>query len=121
MPDMTDARCAWCRRRLPAPRGTGRPRVYCRRSCRQRAFEARRRLGELSWGEGRLQELIERQDQLHVVVESLGDLVGELRADVEDGQRWDDGQRMDVLERLEALVRDLRAATNARNPERSDR
>ena len=39
------SRCAWCSRAMPE-RGAnvvGRKPLYCRRSCRQRAFEARRR------------------------------------------------------------------------------
>lgn len=31
--------CIWCNR--PVPESSGRPRDYCRRSCRQRAYEAR--------------------------------------------------------------------------------
>ena len=34
--------CAWCGGELPTTQGAGRPRSYCRRSHRQRAFEARR-------------------------------------------------------------------------------
>jgi hypothetical protein len=82
--------------------------VYCRRSCRQRAFEARRRLGELAWGEQRLIELRERQDDLQVAVAGLVDLVGELRADVEDERPWTDDERKDVVDRLGALVADLK-------------
>ncbi len=41
-PGVGERRCRWCARRLPEPASTGRPRLYCRRSCRQRAFEARR-------------------------------------------------------------------------------
>ena len=36
-------RCAFCRRPLPEAGPTGRPARYCRRSHRQRAYEARRR------------------------------------------------------------------------------
>ena len=37
-----DRHCAWCGGAIPIASTTGRPRRYCRRSHRQRAFEARR-------------------------------------------------------------------------------
>ena len=37
-----DERCRWCGRRLPEPGRTGRPRTYCRQSCRQQAHLARK-------------------------------------------------------------------------------
>ena len=36
-------KCGWCRRAYTATRGPGRPRRFCKRSCRQRDFEARSR------------------------------------------------------------------------------
>jgi hypothetical protein len=36
-------RCRWCGRPMPEAAATGRPRQFCRRSCRQRDFEARER------------------------------------------------------------------------------
>lgn len=36
------SRCRWCGGPLPDSEGPGRPRRYCRRSHRQRAYEARR-------------------------------------------------------------------------------
>lgn len=33
--------CAWCGAELPSPASVGRPREYCSRSCRQRAYEHR--------------------------------------------------------------------------------
>jgi hypothetical protein len=38
----TIRRCLWCGAAFRASEGTGRPRAYCRRSHRQRAFESRR-------------------------------------------------------------------------------
>lgn len=35
-------RCRWCGRRLPQRTGPGRPRRYCRASCRQQAHLARK-------------------------------------------------------------------------------
>lgn len=36
-------KCAWCGRELPTG-GRGRPRKYCRASCRQRAYEQRQKI-----------------------------------------------------------------------------
>lgn len=36
-------RCRWCGRQVAQQPGRGRPRLYCRQACRQRAYEARRR------------------------------------------------------------------------------
>ncbi len=44
---VTILRCAWCGERFEWNRGPGRPPRYCRRSHRQRHFEARRRAAEL--------------------------------------------------------------------------
>jgi hypothetical protein len=43
--------CAWCASPIPELPGAGRPRRYCRRSCRQRDFEARKRARELGLAE----------------------------------------------------------------------
>ena len=42
--------CDWCGRPLPPPARTGRPRTYCRQSCRQFAYESRRRGDALALG-----------------------------------------------------------------------
>jgi len=60
--------------------GPGRPREYCRRSCRQRDYEARRRAGSLGL------------DDNHVVVaraelDALHDRLYELEAAIEDVER----------------------------------
>ena len=58
--------------------GAGRPRLYCRRSCRQRAYEARRRLAERTQNEDEL--IIERTakdtlaDRLDVLERTLADM-----------------------------------------------
>jgi hypothetical protein len=40
--DDTRRRCQWCALALPAPAGPGRPRRFCKRSHRQRHYEARK-------------------------------------------------------------------------------
>ncbi|MDO5077368.1 MAG: hypothetical protein Q4D83_08790 [Corynebacterium sp.] len=36
-----EKRCEWCGKPIDVSRGRGRPRRYCSRSCRQRAYEQR--------------------------------------------------------------------------------
>ena len=71
-----ERRCEWCGRRL-APATVGRPRRYCRRSCRQRAYESRRRSSELGLGDDELivtrNELDDAQDRLYLIGTALVD------------------------------------------------
>lgn len=46
--------CAWCGNPVEQGVGAGRPRRYCRRSCRQRDFEARKRARDLGLAESDL-------------------------------------------------------------------
>ncbi|MHB8505911.1 MAG: hypothetical protein ACYDEN_09365, partial [Acidimicrobiales bacterium] len=75
-----EARCAWCGRPFRASDGPGRPRRYCRRSCRQRDFEARRRAAEHGLAD---HELIVTRE----VLSRLDDLVYVLACAVDDVQR----------------------------------
>ena len=64
---------------------TGRPPQFCRRSCRQRAYEARRRSAELGLGDEELvvtrNELADLRDRLLEVTDAMGDA----GASLEDG------------------------------------
>ena len=60
--------CAWCGNPLEQAPGAGRPRRYCRRSCRQRDFEARKRARDLGLAESDL--IVARR-----AVEGLDDLL----------------------------------------------
>jgi hypothetical protein len=86
-----DARCRWCGRSYVAAARPGRPRLYCRRSCRQRDYEARRRAAELGLGEHELivtrQELNELRDRLFVLAESVKDVEHDLTDDAADDER----------------------------------
>lgn len=75
---MTKLACVWCGRKFTVRGGPGRPRVYCKPSCKQRDYEARRRAGELGLGEhelivtrGELQALHDRLFLLACVVEDI--------------------------------------------------
>jgi hypothetical protein len=63
-----------------AARQTGRPRQFCRHSCRQRDYEARKRQGELGLSE---RELVVTRDQL----DALHDRLYVLECAVEDVER----------------------------------
>ena len=76
-------RCRWCGRELAPSTGPGRPREYCRRSHRQRAFEARR-LGErmgLDRGDALVDAdaLEDLRDRLYVLESALDDVEHDLR------------------------------------------
>lgn len=95
------AECAHCGRSFEPNRGPGRPGKYCRRSCRQRAFEQRRHAGDQAWSDARLvglaAEMAQREDEIDLVRA----VMDELRADLADGVGLD-GERL--LEHLEAAL-----------------
>lgn len=77
-------RCAYCRRPLPERAAGGRPRRYCRRSHRQRAYEARRRAeraalpaGQVVVAQGDLDRL---HDRLYALDAALEDVDADLAA-----------------------------------------
>ena len=85
------ARCRWCGREYAAAAGPGRPRLYCRRSCRQRDYEARQRAAELGLGEHELivtrQELNDLRDRLFVLSDTVKDVERDLTDDPSDDER----------------------------------
>jgi len=84
-------RCRWCGRPFSPTPGAGRPRRYCKRSCRQRDYESRRRATELGLGEDELimtrQELNELRDRLFVLSETIKDVERDLTDDDADDER----------------------------------
>ena len=71
-------RCAYCRRPLPDITSTGRPARYCRRSHRQRAYEARRRAERAALPAGHVvvaqADLDMLHDRLYVLEAALEDV-----------------------------------------------
>jgi hypothetical protein len=65
---VTKRACRWCGRAFLAPPGPGRPRLYCRQSCRQRDYESRQRASELGLGED---ELIITRTELDLIKDRL--------------------------------------------------
>jgi hypothetical protein len=79
---VTKRRCAWCGQGFTAHGGPGRPRRYCKRSCRQRDYEARRRAAELGLSEGELvvtrEELELTRDRLYLLERAIEDVEHDL-------------------------------------------
>ncbi len=73
-------RCAWCAEPLPQSSGVGRPRVYCRRSHRQRHYEARRLAAAQGLNDD---EILLTRDAL----EEWRDRIYILEAAIEDAER----------------------------------
>jgi hypothetical protein len=72
------SKCRWCGRPIPARAGPGRPRRYCRQTCRQRDWEARQRAAEAGLSERELivtrTELDALRDQLYVLEAAVADV-----------------------------------------------
>ncbi len=49
-----EQRCEWCRRSLDNLNDKGRRRRYCSQSCRQRAYQSRKRSRQLGLGDGEI-------------------------------------------------------------------
>ena len=73
-------RCRWCGRRIDPKAGPGRPREFCKPSCRQADYVARQRRTEVGLGEAEL--IIARE-----ALESLRDKIYVLEAAIEDVER----------------------------------
>jgi hypothetical protein len=78
-------RCRWCARPFTVLAGPGRPQLYCKRSCRQRDYEARRRARDLGLGESELvvarSELDDLRDKLYMLECAIDDV----RRDLAEG------------------------------------
>lgn len=89
--------CAYCGRPFEASGGVGRPRMYCRRSCRQRAFEQRRSGEDHAWFADRVRELSALVAGLEDQRDLVGDLIETLGEDVEDDRVGDLQQRLAAI------------------------
>ena len=107
----TERRCRWCARPFTVAPGPGRPREYCRRSCRQRDYEARRQAVDLGLGDARLVVARAELDALH-------DRLYELEAAIEDVDRdlaaADPPTVDDYREALDWLLQTARPLTRLR-------
>ena len=84
--------------------GPGRPRLYCKPSCKQRDYEARQRAQELGLGEHELvvtrEELETTRDRLYV----LGCVVEDVQRDLERGDIDRDGAFAALLDAARECV-----------------
>lgn len=77
--------CRWCGRPVPTRAGPGRPSEYCRRSHRQRDYEARQRAAELGLSETEI--VLTRagintlNDQIYVLECAISDVEKDLADD----------------------------------------
>jgi hypothetical protein len=78
--DREGQKCLWCRFPVAQNEGPGRPRRYCKRSCRQRDFEARQRAAAHGVDEHDI--LLARSE-----VNRLRDEIFVLQCAVEDAER----------------------------------
>lgn len=90
-------RCRWCGRPLEVRTGPGRPRAFCKASCRQADYIARRRQVELGISESELvvtrQALDELRDRLYVLEAAVEDVDRDLAEattdqDLRDAVTW---------------------------------
>jgi hypothetical protein len=95
-PPDTD-RCRWCGRRLEVQPGPGRPRIFCKASCRQADYVARQRRAEVGLNESELiitrQALEELRDKLYALEAAVEDVerdlaVAETNQDLRDALQW---------------------------------
>ncbi|GAA1084320.1 hypothetical protein [Tsukamurella spumae] len=102
------AACAWCGREVVSE-GPGRTRKYCRRSCRQRAYESRLTLAGTALPED---SVVLTADE----AEAVGERMFEVRCAAEDVRTAiAEGAPMDELAELaDRLVQTARAAERLR-------
>ena len=88
--------CRWCRRPVEQS-GVGRPRVFCKRSCRQRQFEARAKAARHGLDESELivvrSELEQLRDELYVLQCAVEDVERDISAtstlaEMREGSEW---------------------------------
>ena len=101
-------RCRWCARPLPSRAGAGRPREFCRQSCRQQAYLARR-LAE-AHGLGESDVVVSR-----AALEELQGLLYCLQTAVEDVERdlAESSTTDDVAEALRWLLTNAKPLQDA--------
>jgi len=75
-------RCGWCRRPLPTPKATGRPRRYCSQPCRQWDWVARRGARDATITEEQLVLARHQVDELHDALYVLACAVEDTERDI---------------------------------------
>jgi len=102
-------RCAYCHRPLAVGARPGRPARYCKRSHRQRAYEARRRAQRSGLADGLVivgqAELDRLHDRLYALEAALDDVDGDLAQDRSSVAVWE------AFEHLYAVADRLRGVS----------
>ena len=100
--------CAWCGDAMPAQRGRGRPRRYCRPSHRQRAYEARREAQRRGLGPDEV--LLTRHSWLALrdALAALQEVGGRVAKDVAAGE-MPQTDYVQAVGRLNAAVAELQS------------
>jgi hypothetical protein len=107
--DTVERRCRWCARRFTVALGPGRPREFCRRSCRQRDYEARQRAREVGLSEHELvltrQAMDDLRDRLYVLECAVEDVERDLggsptKAEYREAMDWLLGAAGPVIDAL---------------------
>lgn len=89
--------CEWCRRPVEQHAGRGRPKKFCKQSCRQRDYEARERAKAHGLADGELimtrAELDAMRDDAYVLACAVRDVERDLTGkpttqDYKDALRW---------------------------------
>jgi hypothetical protein len=94
-----ERRCGWCRRPLPTPKATGRPRRYCSQACRQWDYVTRRGNRDVRITEEQLVLARSEVDALHDAVYVLSCAVDDAERDLAGlGSRPTAGQVREILE-----------------------
>lgn len=102
--------CGWCRRPVAPNEGPGRPRRFCKRSCRQRDFEARQRSARHGVDENELIVARRDVDRLHDEVFVLSCAVADAEADLRDAESTADLRL--IITSLLAAARDVSALSD---------
>ncbi|MGP8058425.1 MAG: hypothetical protein ACLP9C_02140 [Acidimicrobiales bacterium] len=106
------ARCAYCHRPLVVAGRPGRPARYCKRSHRQRAYEARRRAQRSGLADGLVivaqAELDRLHDRLYALEAALEDVDSDLAQDRSAVAVWEAFEHLyGVADRLRGLSVEL--------------
>jgi hypothetical protein len=92
-----ERRCRWCGRALAVVPGPGRPKQFCKQSCRQADYVARQRSAELGLGEAELiitrAALDDLRDRLYVLEAAIEDVERDqsepqTEADLRQSLKW---------------------------------
>ena len=83
-----ERRCRWCGRAIAVAPGPGRPKEFCKQSCRQADYVARQRSTELGLSESELivarAALDDLKDRLYVLEAAIEDVERDLADDEPD-------------------------------------